>query len=72
MIITRAYTRHYRDNGQLTAYVEFKDRRSSSGTGRIEGPAYEYHGVPIPEGAQMSALFDRAIAAGFTIEHETW
>ena len=64
--IKRAYTRYYRDNGDLKAYVEWK------GGGRTEGDAELYHGKRIPSGAHMGALFDRAIACGLTIEHETW
>ena len=64
--ITRAYTRYYRDNGQLTAYVEWSDRS------RTEGPAELYHGVPVPTGEHMGALFDRALRNGITIEHEVW
>lgn len=64
--IKRAYTRLYRDNGQLKAYVEWEDGS------RTEGDAEQYHGIRVPRGAHMGALFDRAIREGKTIEHETW
>lgn len=64
--IIRAYTRHYRDNDQLTAYVEWSDG------GRTEGEAELYHGVRVPCGEHMGALFDAALRQGHTIQRETW
>lgn len=64
--IIRAYTRHYNDNGQSKAYIE-----RSNGS-RTEGEAIDYHGVLIPEGEHMGALFDRALRDGLIIEHEIW
>lgn len=64
--IKRAYTRHYRDNGQLVAYVEWADGS------RTEGEAYLYYGKALPEGEHMGALFDRAIREGLTVTHEVW
>jgi hypothetical protein len=64
--IARAYTRHYRDNGDLKSYVEWSDGS------RTEGDATLYHGVRIPAGTHMGALFDRAIRSGLTVQHETW
>lgn len=72
MQIIRAYTRVYRDNGQVMAYVEFKDKRSTGGIGRIEGAAYDYHGVIVPEGTHMGALFERAIREGHQIGRQVW
>lgn len=66
LAITKAYTRHYRDNKQSTAYVEW-----SNGS-RTEGPAEKYHGVLIPKGPHMGALFDRALRDGLTIGREVW
>ncbi len=66
--ITKAYTRHYRDNGQTTAYVEWIDRKGQAG--RTEGPAHSYNRVPI--GNHMYALFQRALREGVKIERETW
>ncbi len=66
MKITKAYTRKYRDNGSLVAYVEWDDGS------RTEGAAEMYHGVPIPCGAHMGALFDFALRDGLTIVRETW
>lgn len=63
MTITKAYTRHYRDNGQLTAYIEWSDGS------RTEGDAI----MPrIAAGTHMRALFARAMADGLTIAHEVW
>jgi len=66
MKIVKAYTRYYRDNRQLTAYVEWQDGS------RTEGPAYLYHGVRVPRGVHMGQLFDAAIRDGLSIAHETW
>lgn len=66
MKIVKAYTRYYRDSGQRTAYIEWSDGS------RTEGPAQLYHGLPIPLGERMGALFDRAIRMGLTVERETW
>ena len=70
--ITRFYIRHYRDNGQTTAYCEW------AGGGRTEGN--EHHCDNFHEccredahfGAHMTALARRAIRAGLTIETEVW
>lgn len=65
-MIKRIYTRHYRDNDQRTAYVDWADGS------RTEGRAIEYHGVLVPESAHLGALFDRAIASGLSVEREVW
>lgn len=39
--ITRIYTRRSADNGQVTTYVEWVDRRGR--TGRTEGSAFSDH-----------------------------
>lgn len=62
--IVRAYTRHYSDNRQTKAYVEWSDGS------RTEGDARCYNRVPI--GLHMQALFDRALRDGLKIERETW
>lgn len=59
--ITKSYIRHYRDNGQTTAYAEWQDAHGKNG--RTEGD---------PESAHMVALFARAEREGITIEHQTW
>lgn len=66
LTIVKAYTRHYCDNGQTMAYVEWSDGS------RTEGKAENYHGVPIPVGLHMGALFDRALRDGLMITHEVW
>lgn len=66
MQIKKVYTRHYTDNGQLMAYVEWDDGS------RTEGPAEDYYGVVVPIGPHMGCLFDRALACGLVVEHQTW
>ncbi len=55
--ITKAFIRHYSDNGQTVAYVEWKDGV------RTEGE---------PENAHILALFARAQREGLRITRETW
>lgn len=59
--ITKTYTRHYRDNGQTTTYVEWIDRRGKPG--RTEGDASNGH---------MAALLTRATREGVEHKRETW
>ena len=59
--ITDAYVRHYTDNGQTTAYVEWVDREGKSG--RTEGQ---------PDGAHMQALLKMAAWEGVAVREETW
>ena len=66
--ITAAYVRHYSDNGQTTAYVEWIN--SHGKTGRTEGAADPRTRTPI--GAHMTALLDRAAREGVTIEQQIW
>ncbi len=74
-MITRildAYVRHYSDNGQTMAYVEWEDasRLGKPKTGRTEGPLF-----PCPHevlGAHMATLFARANREGIPIRGETW
>lgn len=68
--IQKVYTRQYRDNGQLVAYVEWTDHRGK--TGRTEGAAEFYHGIPVPAGTHIGALFDRAMREGVTVGREVW
>lgn len=55
--IERAYVRHYSDNYQTTAYVEWLDGS------RTEGNLENLH---------MQELFRRAKRDGIEIENETW
>ncbi len=57
LALTDAYIRHYTDNDQHTAYVEWNDGA------RTEGP---------PESAHMLYLFLRANKEGVRIRRETW
>jgi hypothetical protein len=64
--IKRVLTRHYTDNDQKTCYVEWSDGS------RTEGPAESYHGLLLPRGAHMGALFDRALREGLSVVREVW
>jgi hypothetical protein len=70
--ITRAYVRHYSDNGQTTAYVEWRDQQGR--VGRTEGRVCSRKGdaANMPAGSLMTALFARAVRDGVPIEHKTW
>lgn len=82
MKITRAYVRHYSDNGQTKAYVGWLDDKGKSG--RTEGDvgpcpccgaervASFAGGRKIQLGSHMAALFARAEREGVAIEQETW
>lgn len=69
--ITRAYTRHYSDNGQTKAYVEWGDGSRTEGDVTDHCPCC---GSKRPNGLgeHMTALFARAHREGLTIEHEAW
>jgi hypothetical protein len=64
--ITRIYTRHYTDNDQSKAYVDWSN--GSQTAGEVE----DYHGVLIPVGTHMGALFDHGLREGLTIGREVW
>ena len=49
-----------------------RSNRRANAKGRTEGEAELYHGVPIPVGTHMGALFDAGLAAGLVPEHQTW
>jgi len=66
LTIVKAYTRHYRDNNSRKAYVEWSDGS------RTEGNAELYHGIMVPVGTHMGALFDRALRDGIAIGKEVW
>lgn len=59
--ITRAYVRHYSDNGQTVAYVEWIDHKGKKG--RSEGNEH---------GSHMRSLLARATAECRSIEREEW
>lgn len=76
---TRAYVRHYRDNHQTTAYIEWIDRDGKSG--RTEAPVRLPWQAMHPDnktslaavfGLHMGALMAKAICHGLEIERETW
>lgn len=71
--ITAAYTRHYRDNGQTTAYVEWIDHNGRAG--RTEGAVNRTKpGATMAEkyGPHMGSLIARAICQGVNVEHQVW
>ena len=69
--ITKAYVRHYTDNGQTTAYVEWVDHNGQSG--RTEGAVRSQTGtIEQCYGPHMGALIARAICNGIEIEDQTW
>lgn len=71
--ITAAYVRHYSDNGQTKAYVEWVDHKGQAGrteadiTGRPEDAV-----MSEVYGAHMGALMARAICNGIVIERQDW
>jgi hypothetical protein len=64
--IKRLYTIHFRDNGARKAYVEWSDGSTT------EGDAEDYHGVLVPTGLHMGALFDRGLAQGLEVQRKVW
>jgi hypothetical protein len=58
MKIVKAYTRHYRDNDDRKAYVEWADGS------RTEGEAELYYGLMVPRGAHMGAKSPKQAAPG--------
>ena len=72
--ITKAYIRHYADNGQTTAYVDWFVNRGKPG--RTEGSALwlreDLDHRHAPKGEQMRALFARAQRDGVAITREIW
>lgn len=57
--IKDAYVRHYRDNGQTTAYVVWIDHRGKEGV--TEGKSLEANGDKLYQfGQHMGALLERA------------
>jgi hypothetical protein len=72
--ITKAYIRHYIDNGQTTAYVDWFDNKGKPG--RTEGPALwlrdDLDARHAPDSEHMRALFARAERDGVKIERQVW
>ena len=66
--ITDAYVRHYRDNRQSIARVEWVDNAGYAG--QTEGQVFPCAHLPI--GTHMAALFARANREGVPIRGETW
>ena len=76
--ITAAYTRYYRDNCQLTAYIEWVDSKGKAGRteGAVKAAVFRPDLNAAPKcmniGHHMQALLDRAAHEGITLEHQTW
>lgn len=74
--ITKAYVRHYSDNRQTTACVEWIDGKGKAG--RTEGAAHIMGDKPggygwlFTTGTHMAALLARAAHEGIAIVRETW
>lgn len=64
--IKSATLRRYSDTGQLQSQIEWGDGSTTVGGAEM------YHGLMIPSGVHMGALFDRAIREGAAIKRETW
>lgn len=65
----RIYVRRYRDNGQVTAYVEHDKGRTQGGLHYSDHPR-----APCTPsfGVHMHALFAAAHRQGLRLERETW
>ncbi len=59
--IIRIYKRHYRDNNQMTIYIDWSDKS------RMECAAEQACANP-----HMRALIARAQRQGLTLEQEVW
>lgn len=68
--IKRIYTRHYRDNGQLVAYVEWADGARTEG--QADRSTNPRHPTTFSFGTHMHALFNRAKREGLTMQREVW
>lgn len=69
--ITKAYIRHYRDNDQTTAYVEWSDGGRTEG--RLPGREKTKAQTSIYLfGLHMGALLERAQRDGLTIDRQVW
>lgn len=70
--ITKAYKRHYRDNGQTTIYVEWVNTRGAAGrTEGAFGPCRRCGGKAHAS-THMLALLARAEREGVPLTNETW
>jgi hypothetical protein len=70
--ISRAYIRHYSDNRQTTAYVEWSDGSRTEGHAHILGDKPGGQGWLFTCGDHMTALLRRAERDGLPIEREIW
>lgn len=72
MNITKAYIRHYSDNGQTFAYVEWSDGSRTEGRLPAREKATAEHTSIYLFGLHMGALLERAQHDGLTITRERW
>ena len=70
--ITRAYIRHYSDNSQTAAYVEWSDGGRTEAEAHILGDKPGGYGWLFTTGTHMTALLARATREGIAIEREMW
>ena len=68
--ITKACIRHYSDNRQTTAYVEWSDGSRTEGAALWLRDDLDHRHAP--DGEHMRALFARAERDGVTITREVW
>ena len=68
--IKRVYVRRYRDNGQLTAYVDWADGSRTEASPAMFARKRSCYVFTF--GTHMHALFARAKREGLRMERETW
>lgn len=68
--ISRVYVRHYSDNGQTMAYVDWAD--GSRTCGDLHYLDHPHRTLAPTFGAHMHALFARAKREGLRLQRETW
>ncbi len=70
--IKRVYVRRYRDNEQVTAYVDWADGSRTEGNIRKLHDWRGYRYTEFDFGEHMHALFNRARREGLHLQLETW
>ena len=72
--INRIYVRRYRDNGQITAYVDWIDTAGRAGRTEANPAMFarsRRHWI-FTFGTHMHALFERGRREGLRLQRETW
>lgn len=57
--------------GEPLEYADGTVRRPGN-SWHVAGSAYLYHGMALPTGEHMGALFDRGIREGLAVERQVW